>query len=105
MKRTVRVIETYVPGLNERPASWCERLQENVSAALSAEGTEIEVLAIPNDETLMWLVWGRQGQSDPGPRAAAAILREATGAEGSLEIERTVVGFVVPCRSNCDAAS
>jgi hypothetical protein len=90
MQRTVRVIEAYVPGLNERPADWYERLQATAAAALRAEGLEIALLAIPNDETLMWLVWGRPNQLDPGPVVAEVILREVTSAGGSAVIERAI---------------
>jgi hypothetical protein len=90
MQRTVRVIETYVPGLSERPTDWYERLQAHAAAALRAEGLEIALLAIPKDETLMWLVWSRPDQSDPGPVVAEVILREATSANGAALIERAI---------------
>ena len=90
MQRTVRLIEAYVPGLSERPAAWYERLQADAAAALGAEGLEIALLAIPNDETLMWLVWGRPDQPDPGPVLAEVILREATSASGADVIERAI---------------
>jgi len=51
MQRTVRVIEAYVPGLSKQPTVWYERLQATAAAALRAEGLEIALLAIPNDET------------------------------------------------------
>jgi hypothetical protein len=90
MQRTVSVIETYVPGLSERPTDWYERLQAHAAAALRGEGLEIALLAIPKDETLMWLVWGRPDQSDPGPVVAEVILREATSANGAALIERAI---------------
>jgi hypothetical protein len=92
---TVHVIEAYVPGLSDRPADWYERLQTNAAAALSVEGLEIALLAIPKDETLMWLVWGRPDQSDPGPVVAEVILREATSATDSAVIERAIDGQLV----------
>jgi hypothetical protein len=90
MQRTVRVIEAYVPGLSERPTDWYEALQARATAALRAAGLEIALLAIPNDETLMWLVWGKPNQLDPGPVVAEAILREVTGAGGAAVIERAI---------------
>jgi hypothetical protein len=90
MQRTVRVIEAYVPGLGERPADWYEQLQANAAAALRAAGLEIALLAIPNDETLMWLVWGRTDQPDPGPIVADVILREAASSKGVTVIERAI---------------
>jgi hypothetical protein len=90
MQRTVRVIEAYVPGLSERPLDWYERLQANAASALRAEGLEIALLAIPNDETLLWLVWGRLDQTDPALAVAEVILREATSANGVTVIERAI---------------
>jgi hypothetical protein len=90
MQRTVRVIEAYVPGLSKRPTVWYERLQATAAAALRVEGLEIALLAIPDDETLMWLVWGRPDQPDPGPVLAELILREAAGASGAAVIERAI---------------
>jgi hypothetical protein len=55
------------------------------------------LLAIPNDETLMWLVWGGPDQLDPGPVVAEVILREATSASGLAVIERAIdARFVWP---------
>lgn len=90
MQRTVRVIETYVPGLRARSTEWYEELQARAAAALRAAGLEIALLAIPNDETLMWLVWGRPDQLDPGPVVAEVILREVTSASGAAVIERAI---------------
>jgi hypothetical protein len=90
MQRTVRVIEAYVPGLSDRPPDWYELLQANAAAALREEGLEIALLAIPNDETLMWLVWGRLDQTDPALALATVALREATSAPGATLIERAV---------------
>ena len=90
MQRTVRVIEAYVPGLGERPTDWYEELQARTAAALRTEGLGIALLAIPNDETVMWLVWGRPDQSDPGPVVAEVILREASSASGAAVIERAI---------------
>jgi hypothetical protein len=90
MQRTVRVIEAYVPGLSKRPTVWYERLQAAASAALSPKGLEIAMLAIPNDETLMWLVWGRPDQPDPGPDVAESILREVMRVDGAAVIERAI---------------
>ena len=95
MKRAVRVIETYVPGLGERPNFWYESLLESVSAALGAGEAEVALLAIPTDETLMWLVWGKTDSFDPDQTSAAAILGEVASAGGRAEIERTVDGVVV----------
>ncbi len=86
----VRVIEAYVPGLSVRPTVWYERLQATAAAALRAGGLEIALLAIPNDETLIWLVWGGPDQLDPGPVVAEVILREVTGASGAAVIERAI---------------
>ena len=90
MQRTVRVIEAYVPGLSERPTHWYEELQARTATALRTEGLGIALLAIPNDETLMWLVWGRPDQLDPGPVVAEVILREVASASGSAVIERAI---------------
>ena len=90
MQRTVRVIEAYVPGLSERPEGWYERFHANVATSLGVEGLEVALLAIPNDETLLLLVWGRPNQSDPGPVATEVILREATSANGVTVIERAI---------------
>jgi hypothetical protein len=90
MQRTVRVIEAYLPGLTERPTDWYEQLQARAAAALRAAGLEIALLAIPNDETLMWLVWSRPDQPDPGTVVAAVILREVTSASGAAVIERAI---------------
>ena len=90
MQRTVLVIEAYVPGLSERPADWYERLHATAAAALRGEGRQIALLAIPSDETLMWLVWGRPDPSDPGPVVAEVILREASIASGAAVIERAI---------------
>ena len=97
MQRTVRVIEAYVPGLRDRSTDWYEELQAAAAAALRAEGLEIALLAIPNDETLLLLVWGRLNQSDPGPVAADVILREVTSSSGAAVIERAIdARFVWP---------
>jgi hypothetical protein len=90
MQRTVRVIETYVPGLSERPTDWYEELQARTATALRTVGLGIALLAIPNDETLMWLVWGGTDQPDSGPVVAEVILREATSAGGAAVIERAI---------------
>ena len=90
MQRIVRVIETYVPGLSERPTDWYERLQARATAVLREEGLEIALLAIPKDETLIWLVWGRPDQSDSAPNVAEVILREATSVKGAAVIERAI---------------
>ena len=90
MQRTVRVIEAYLPGLTERPTDWYEQLQARAAAALRAAGLEIALLAIPNDETLMWLVWGRPDQPDPGPDVAESILREVMRVDGAAVIERAI---------------
>lgn len=90
MQRIVRVIEAYVPGLNERPEGWYERLHADVAAAPGLVGLEIALLAIPKDETLMWLVWGKPDQPDPGPVVAEVIMREATLASGAAVIERAI---------------
>jgi hypothetical protein len=102
MKRTVRVIEAYVPGLGERPEFWCEMLLENVSAALGSEGTEVAVLPIPSDETMIWLVWGQTDPADPESALVAAVRREAANAGSSVEVERTVDGVMVWHRSHDD---
>jgi hypothetical protein len=90
MQRTVRVIEAYVPGLSERPTDWYEELQARTATALRTVGLGIALLAIPNDETLMWLVWGGTDQPDSGPVVAEVILREATSAGGAAVIERAI---------------
>src|SRR5512140_1057917 len=90
MQRTVRVIEAYVPGLRERSTDWYEALQARAAAAVRAAGLEIALLALPNDETLMWLVWGGLDQPDPGPAVAAVIVREVTSASGAAIIERAI---------------
>ncbi len=90
MNRTVCVVEAYVPGLGERPGDWYERLHASVAAALGADGLKIALLAIPNDETLIWLVWGGPGQTDPAPIVAAVVLQEAGGAGGPAVVERAV---------------
>ena len=90
MQRTVRVIEAYFPGLRERPNEWYEEFQARAAAELRAAGLEVALLAIPNDETMMWLVWGRPDQLDPGPVVAEVILREVTSASGSAVIERAI---------------
>ena len=90
MQRTVRVIEAYVPWLSKRPADWYERLQARSAAALRAEGLEIALLAIPSDETLLLLVWGRPDQPDPGPVLEEVIRHEAAGANGAAVIERAI---------------
>jgi hypothetical protein len=95
MQRTVRVIEADVPGLSERPADWYERLHATAAAALRGEGRQIALLAIPSDETLMWLVWGRPDQSDPGPVVAEVVLREASSASGAAVIERAIEAHFV----------
>jgi hypothetical protein len=95
MNRAVCVVEAYVPGLGERPGDWYERLQASVAAALRADGLQIELLAIPNDETLIWLVWGGPGQTDPAAAVGAVVLREVTGARGATVIERAVAGRFV----------
>jgi hypothetical protein len=93
MNRSVRVIETYVPGLNGRSAAWYEALLQNVASSLRANGTEVALLAIPDDETLMWLVWSGAGSSDPEPLVRDAVSREAV-AQGAVAIERAVDGLV-----------
>jgi len=90
MQRSVRVIEAYVPGLRERPTEWYEDLQAQAAAALRTAGLEIALLAIPSDETVIWLVWGGPDPSDTGPVVAAVILREATSAGGAAVIERAI---------------
>jgi hypothetical protein len=90
MNRTVCVVEAYVPRLGERPGDWFERLRASVAAALRPEGLEVALLAIPNDETLIWLVWGGPGQTDPAATVAAVVLHEATSASGRAVIERAV---------------
>jgi hypothetical protein len=105
MKRTIRVIETYVPGLKEQPASWCERLLAQIATVLRADGTEIAVLAIPKDETVMWLVWGQADPVDPEPAVVAAVLRETASAGGAVEIERVVDGLVIWSQSDSGGTS
>jgi hypothetical protein len=95
MQRTVRVIEAYVPGLSERPTHWYEELQARTATALRTEGLGVALLAIPNDETLMWLVWGGPDQSDTVPVVAEVILREAASAGGAAVIERAIDGRFV----------
>ena len=90
MQRTVRVIEAYVPGLSERPPDWYDELQVRTATALRTEGLGIALLAIPHDETLMWLVWGGADQPDTGPVVAEVILREVTSAGGAAVIERAI---------------
>ena len=103
MQRTVRVIEAYVPGLSERPTDWYDELQARTATALRTEGLGIALLAIPSDETLMWLVWGGPDQSDTGPIVAEVILREATSAGGAAVIERAIDARFV-WRVSCDKA-
>lgn len=103
MQRTVRVIEAYVPGLRERTTDWYEGLQARAAAALRAEGLEIALLAIPNDETMMLLIWGRPDQPDPGPVVAAVIVREVTSANGAAVIERAIDARFVWLESGGDA--
>ena len=103
MQRNVRVIEAYVPGLSERPTDWYEELQARTATAVRADGLEIALLAIPNDETLLWLVCGGPDQSDPGPALAEVILREATSAGGAAVIERAIDARFV-WRVSCDKA-
>jgi hypothetical protein len=89
MNRLVRVFETYVPGLARRPPDWYERLEGGVAAALAADRLESALLALPEDETLIWLVWGRPDMADPGPVVAAAIIGQEAEA-GTSTIERAV---------------
>jgi hypothetical protein len=98
MQRTVRVIETYVPGLAAMTGAWYERLQAKVAAALTDEGLAVALLAIPTDETLMWLVWGRLDESDPAHDVATVVLEEAGGG-GSAVLERAVEGRLVMDRT------
>lgn len=103
MQRTVRVIEAYVPGLRERSTDWYEELQARVAAALRPAGLEVALLAIPNDETMMWLVWGGLDQRDPGPVVAAVIVRQVTSASGAAVIERAIdARFVLPPSGDSD---
>lgn len=95
MQCAIRVFEAYVPGMNGRPEGWYERLHADVAAALSVEGLEIALLAIPSDETLLLLVLGRPDRRDPGPVVAETIVREATVADGAAVIERAIDGRFV----------
>ncbi len=90
MQRTVRVIEAYVPGLRERPSGWYEDLQAQAAAELRTAGLEIALLAIPSDETVIWLVWGGPDQSALAPAVAEVILRGATSAGGAAVIEQAI---------------
>ena len=90
MNRTGSVLEAYVQGLGQRPGNWYELLHASVAAALRSDGLEIALLAIPNDETLIWLVWGGHGQTDPVATVSATILREVAGARGTTLIERAI---------------
>jgi hypothetical protein len=89
MNRLVRVFETYVPGLARRPPEWYEHLEGRVAEALAADRLETALLALPEDETLIWLVWGRPDMANPGPVVAAAIQGHETDAGGTT-IERAV---------------
>jgi hypothetical protein len=89
MNRLVRVFETYVPGLAHRPPEWYAHLERGVAAALAADRLESALLALPEDETLIWLVWGRPDMADPGPAVTAAIHGQAAEA-GTSTIERAV---------------
>jgi hypothetical protein len=103
MQRTVRVIEAYVPGLRERSTNWYEELHARAAAALRAAGLEVALLAIPNDETMMWLVWGGLDRPDPGPVVAAVIVREVTSASGAAVIERAIEARFVWLESGAKA--
>jgi hypothetical protein len=100
MGTTVHIIETYVPGLKERPLSWCERLLAEIATVLRADGAHIAGLAIPKDETVMWLVWGHPDRVDPEPAVVASILRQTSSAGGGVEVERVVDGLVIWSQSD-----
>jgi hypothetical protein len=90
MNRLVRVFETYVPGLARRPPDWYEHLEDRVAEALAGDRLETALLALPEDETLIWLVWGGgPDMTNPGPVVAAAIGGQEADAAGTT-IERAV---------------
>ena len=100
MNQIVCVVEAYVPGLGQRTEDWYERLQSNVAAAVCPDGLMVALLGIPNDETLMWLVWGRLDQPDPTATIAPVVLREAATAGGAAVIERAASARLIWSRSD-----
>jgi hypothetical protein len=95
MQRAVRVVETYVPGLAAMTGAWYGQLQGKVAAALSAEGLDVALLAIPNDETLIWLVWSQLDNSDQVRDVAVVVLDVVAGGGSSGVLERAVDGHLV----------
>ena len=95
MQRAVRVIETYMPGLAAMTGAWYDRLQGDVAATLSAQGLSVALLAIPDDETLLWVVWGQLDRPDPANDVAVAVVEESAGSGRSAVLERAVDGRFV----------
>ena len=95
MQRAVRVVETYVPGLAAMTGSWYGQLQAKVAAALIAEGLDAALLAIPNDETLIWLIWSQLDHSDPVRDIALVVLDVVAGGGSTGVLERAVDGHFV----------
>ena len=96
MQRAVRVIETYMPGLAAMTGAWYDRLQGDVAATLSAQGLSVALLAIPDDETLLWVVWSQLDRPDLWHDVAVAVVEESADGGGSPVLERAVDGrFVI----------
>jgi hypothetical protein len=75
MQRAVCVVEAYVPGLGGRSADWYDRVQESMAVPLAEAGLEAALLAMPIDETLLWLVWRRPERPDARLTVAVSIVR------------------------------
>ena len=88
VQRRVRLVEAFVPGLGDRRAGWAEELQLDLATRLREGGLGVMVIVIPEDETLLLLVW--HADETDVPPGAADLDDALAGLVRDLVVERVL---------------
>jgi hypothetical protein len=73
--RDARLIEAYVPGLRARESGWLDEVQRQTERALPHAHHHVRVVAVPDDEMLLFIVWTELGEPPEPAELAAALIR------------------------------
>lgn len=101
MDGQLTIVEAYLPDLSGREEDWYRRLVDRVNELLHPLGLEAALLALPEDEAVLWLISPNcvatlADRSLPEP-ALARLIATATDFAGGHVMERQVnARFVRP---------
>jgi len=73
--RAARLLEAYVPGLRGRESGWLDDVQRRSARALPHDNDHVRVVALPDDEMLLFIVWTEKGDPPELAELAAVLTR------------------------------